>query len=207
MPTWDAGLTLLVYLHQKLNSPQTYWRRCCPVWTIKVLGSNDNIFVCSWRLLKDAKTPAGSHRAKCWTCSVYFSWSEPRDTWEDVPHMVLWSYFSTHTHTHRQNLMVAPPIHMQVSDWLSTQQNEMSLRVWERGCVWKMIGGVSLYSLTQHFCAVIPVISLQFPHCEAKRDLSGSLSKCLKHKIDDNVCLPYIFPRWQIVSVGRKMKH
>lgn len=55
--------------------------------------------------------------------------------------------------------------------------------------------GVSLSSLTQHLCGIIPVISLQFPHRRAKWDLPGSLSVCLKHKNIENVCLHYIVPQ------------
>ena len=53
----------------------------------------------------------------------------------------------------------------------------MSLRVCERGCVWKMIVGVSLYPLTQRFCSVIPVISLRLLH---KRSQEGPVRIPLK---------------------------
>lgn len=58
----------------------------------------------------------------------------------------------THTHTHSHDITATPPSRIQVCVWPSTQQNEMCVSERAQTAMCVMIRGVSLHSLTQHFC-------------------------------------------------------
>lgn len=150
-------------------------------------------FVCSYReCIEMQKHLLGCPWAKGSTWQLYPSWWEPRDKWEDASHMVLWSYFSN---THKTKPYVQPSL-AHASLCLTKHSTKWDEPLCVRGCAC-----VCVWWSGKCHCAhwlsisALTVISLQFPHSRTNWDLPGSFSKCLKHKIDGTVCLPYIFPQ------------
>lgn len=116
----------------------------------KFKSSQTTRYIWAYRwYIKETRTFAGMALRKNAEPGSY-TFLKMRDKWRRALQMVLWSCFSSHTHSH--DITATPPSRIQVSVWPSTQQNEMCVSERAQTAMCVMIRGVSLHSLTQHFC-------------------------------------------------------